>query len=167
MVNLQYRIFPSEIDIIEWADQPQCLYYDYSCLLSATISNLNQPLIPWYNPFGDTLASPTLCVHPFLSLFRMQILTVKALSNIANRQCMPPYLCTCSISGLCSPPQTWRSQTPWVPPCWGPRPCRHLRTGSCCWSQSPGGGGGCYCSQPPGAPFPPCPSTQCLLELPD
>ena len=32
------------------------------------LSNLIQPLITWYNPFGDTLASPTLCVHPFLSL---------------------------------------------------------------------------------------------------
>ena len=67
MVNLQYRIFTSEIDIIEWADQPQCLYYDYGCLLAATIY-LIQPLTPWYNPFGDAFQLQIVDVHPFLSM---------------------------------------------------------------------------------------------------
>lgn len=32
------------------------------------LSNLNQPLIPWYNPFGDTFQLQIVDVYPFLSL---------------------------------------------------------------------------------------------------
>ena len=32
------------------------------------LSNLNQPLITWYNPFGDTFQLQVVDVHPFLSL---------------------------------------------------------------------------------------------------
>ena len=49
------------------------------------LSNFIQPLITWYNPFGYTLTSPTLCVHPFLSLM-LRLTLVFVFSNaIAGR----------------------------------------------------------------------------------
>ena len=64
------------------------------------LSNLIQPLIKWYNPFGDTLASPTLCVHPFLSLLH-SLNYSSMFSKFANLQ----ILCAWAKLRRCGPPR--------------------------------------------------------------
>ena len=68
------------------------------------------------NPFGDTLASPTLCVHPFLSLLSVAVATLPMIMNNVVLLCretryIKTKLAALSYQATASPCRTSRGST--------------------------------------------------------